>query len=45
MEKYHPGWLPRATGHVDIILTMGLNSALKMEEWLPAHLSQALQPD
>lgn len=45
MEKYHPGWLPRATGHVDIILTEGLSSALKMEELLLAHLSQVLQPD
>ena len=45
MEKYHPGWLPRATGHVDSVLHVGLSSTLKMKERLPAHLHQALQPD
>lgn len=45
MEKYHPGWLPRATGHVDSISHVGLSSTLKMKERLLAHLHLALQPD
>lgn len=45
MEKYHPGWLPRATGHVDTIPNVGLSSTLEMKERLPAHPRQALQPD
>lgn len=43
MEKYHPGWLPRATGHVDIILTVGLSSALKTGRMAPPWLISALR--
>lgn len=45
MEKYHPGWLPGATSHMDIILNVGLSSTLKTEEWLQVQSSQTLQPD